>query len=130
MSLDWSDIRTKLKQFACDHPVQFVGLASFAAFGAIPAGAFAVYAVATLIASLVGALILEVVLLAVGIAGLAIVLFCVTCVSGCVVSVFSALYYSYRLASCTVKKARRPWPISNPSDFSQTQTDEPFDKTK
>ena len=127
---DWGDTQKRLSQFACNNPVLFVGLTSFAALGVIPAGAFAVYTVATLVASLVGALILEAVLLAVGIAGLAIVLLFVICISGCVMSVFSALYYSYLLASRTVKKVRRPWPISRPSDSSQTQTDEPVDKTK
>lgn len=125
---DWGDTQKRLSQFARDYPVLFVGLASFAALGVIPAGAFAVYAVATFVASLVGALILEAVLLAVGIIGLAVVLLFVVCVSGCVMSVFSALYYSYQLASHTVKKVRHPWPVSRPSDSSQT--DEPVDKTK
>ncbi len=127
------DLACKMAQMASDRPVQFVALTSFLVLGGVPIAAFLGYAVATLLASVIGVVFLELFLLAIGITGLAIVLSFVVCVSGGLVSVFAALYYSYQFAVGTVKKVRnpRPFPASpTPADVSETQPDESFDKNK
>ncbi len=122
-----------MTEMASDRPIQFVALTSFLVLGVVPIGAFLAYAVATILASVIGVVCFELFLLAIGATGLIVALGVVVCVSGGVVSVFAALYYSYRFAVGTVKIARNPWPLSGsttPADLSETQPDESFDKNK
>ena len=128
--MNWDEFVRKMKQLSSNQPIRFVAITSFLVFGGVPIVTFLVYAIATIIASIIGALFFELLLLAIGITGLGIVLLFVVCISGGVVSVFAALYYSYRFATCTVKRAKNPWRVSRPTDLSETQTDEPFDKNK
>jgi len=127
--MNWKEMKQQICQYGCAHPVKFVGISSFLAMGGVPIVAFLIYAVCSIIASVVGAIVAALFLLAVGITGLAFTLFFVGCATAGVVSMFSAAYFTYRLASCTVKKAPRVWPVSSPT-FTETQTDEPFDKDK
>ena len=100
---------------------------------------FLVYAVATVIASVIGAVVLELILLGVGITGLAFVLFFVTCITTCATAVFAAVYYSYQVANSTWKhtggrafKQSRLWPRSSSSTLPPTEPpiDESLDKDK
>ena len=110
-----------VQQYACGHPVKFVGLATFLALGGVPIATFLVYAVCTIIASVIGAIVAALVLLAVGITVLGFTLVFVGCATAGVVSMFSAVYFGYRFATCTVKKA---WPTSNRQyTFSETETE-------
>lgn len=95
----------KAKLMAREHPIKFVATASFLALGAVPLAAFVAYAVVTLVASIIGAVVFEVVLLGLGIAALAFVLVLVGCLTACIVSSFATLYYAYRVASCTLQRA-------------------------
>lgn len=123
--MSWDDLSTRMGRFAIEHPIQFVAVTSFIALGGIPVATFLVYAIATLIACLVGALMFELFLLALGITGLAFALFFVVCISSGIVSVFMALYYSYQLATGTLKRVKQPWRHSViPSESSDTQSDD------
>ena len=118
-----ADLWSRVATYAKKSPVKFVAAGSFLTLGAIPVLAFVAYSVATLIASIIGAIVIELFLLAVGITGLAFVLFFVTCISVCITSVFSAVYMSYRVASCTLCKTKSlstsVWPFSN-SDLNES----------
>ena len=96
----------KTMVFAIENPVKFVALGSFSVLATVPVLSFAAYGISTLVATIVGALLVEVFLLAVGITGLAFVLFFVTCISMCVTSVFGALYFGYHAASTTLSKTK------------------------
>ena len=90
----------KMMDFAKDHPIKFVSLGSFLALGAVPIAAFLAYVVTTLVASVVGLVVVEVIFVIMGTIGLGSVLCCAGCVSMCVTSCFGALYMTYRAASC------------------------------
>lgn len=125
------DLWSKMMAYARENPVKFVALGSFSVMGAIPVLAFSAYSVATLLASIIGAVVVELFLLAVGITGLTFVLLFVTCISVCVTSLFGALYFTYRAASSTLSKTKgmgfrlsRPpaWPYTA---STTTETAEP-----
>ena len=122
------DFRSRSVDYAYSNPVKFAALCSFCTLGAVPVLAFLVYSVATLIAIVVGALVLELFLLAVGIMGLAFILFFVTCISGCTTSVFAAAYLAYKAANSTFKMSkdtrfRTPvWPFSPNIDATEPES--------
>lgn len=127
------DLVERLTKYAGDNPVKFVALSSFCSLGAIPLLAFVAYGVATVIASLIGAVVMELFLLAVGITGLAFVLFFVTCISVCATSIFGAVYLTYRAAASTLHRgkdfrynfSRTPvWPFSSTTDPNEPQSGE------
>lgn len=128
-----ADFLTKMTDMAKDRPIQFVALTSFLIIGGVPIASFLAYAIATVIASVIGVILFELFLLAVGATGLVVTLSFVACASGAIVSLFAAVYYTYRIAVGTVKKAKRcrtHWPLSGTPDLSETQPDESFDKNK
>lgn len=112
-----NDVWDKLMKYAADNPVKFVALCSFFTLGAVPLMVFLAYAIATLVASLVGAVVVELFLLAVGITGLAIVLFFVTCLSLCATAIFTAAYFIYTTVSGKSRNMRFSymWPLSTSS---------------
>lgn len=130
----------KLVLYAKENPVKFVAVGSFCVLGAIPLLAFLAYGVSTLIATIVGAIIVELFLLAVGITGLAFILFFATCIAVCATSVFAAVYFSYRAASSTLSKTKSrfvstpTWPFTSttaaPNDMSEPQPDQGGDTDK
>ena len=137
--INMGDIKDKMLKYASEHPMKFTALATFTTLGGVPIITFLVYSVATIIASLIGAIILELFLLVVGIAALAFVLVFVSCATVCVTSLAMALYYFLAAASCTwkLRKSRYSWSSPtyrhppDPSRLSeQNDDDEPFDKSK
>lgn len=133
------DIKDKVLKYASEHPMKFTALATFTTLGGVPIITFLAYSVATIIASLIGAIILELFLLVVGIAALAFVLVFVSCATVCVTSLAMALYYVLAAANCTwkLRKSRYSWSSPtyrhppDPSRLSeQNDDDEPFDKSK
>ena len=100
------DLSTRLLQFGRSNPVQFVAVAAFAAMAGIPVAVFLAYAIGTLLASLVGALVLEVVLLFGGIVVLGIALFVVLSLTACITAIFASLYYAYRATAYAVDKGK------------------------
>lgn len=141
--LSMGDLTKKLTRFAISNPIKFMALATFTVLGGVPIAGFMAYAVATIIASLIGAIVLELVLLGIGITALAFILFFVTCITVCVTSVFVSLYYSYQVANNTWSRRPFSWPSrsthtdlqADPSLYTETSTsteqvDESFDKTK
>lgn len=125
------DMWDRMMSCAKENPVKFVALASFCTLGAVPLLAFLAYSVATIVASVVGAVVIELFFLSVGIMGLAFVMFFVTCISVCVTSIFAAAYFTFKAANSTFKKSkeirfRTPvWPFSTPgtAEYSQPQSD-------
>ncbi len=140
--LDWSmkDIWDKLMRYANDNPVKFVAMSSFFTLGAVPLMMFVAYGIATLIASLVGAVVIELFLLAIGITGLVFVLFFIMCLSVCATSIFAAVYFTYKtvLSNFGKNKSTRiipcVWPLSSttdPNECSELQSgDVELDKKK
>ena len=137
------DIKDKMMKYATEHPLKFVALATFTTLGGVPVITFLAYSVATIIASLIGAIILELFLLVVGITALAFILVFVTCATVCVTSIAMAFYYVLVAANCSwkLRKSRQSWssssptyrhpPPPDPSRLSEhNDDDEPFDKSK
>lgn len=126
------DLLEKVKMYASENPVKFAALSSFSTLGAIPLLAFLAYTVATLVASVIGAVVIELFLLAMGIMALAFVLFFVTCISVCVTSVFASVYFSYKAVTSAVFKSRDirfptsawPWPFSSTEHSEPHQSDD------
>ena len=130
-----ASVKERISRFAAQNPIKFVALSTFLVLGGIPIIGFLAYAVATVIASLIGAIILELILLGIGITGLAFVLFFVTCITLCATSIFVSLYYSYQIASKTWSQRALRWPVrsrTNPmtETHSSTEEAEETDKTK
>lgn len=134
-SKDWP---AKLAHFASQHPIKFVAIVSLIATGAVPAVAFLLYAAGTIVCTLIAAVVLDLVLLAFGVFGLALALCFVACITGGVVGIFSALYFGYKATTRSLREAKGRLapstlvPSTNPSSQqpSESQTDEPFDKNK
>lgn len=97
----------RLQQFGRSNPVQFVAVTAFAVMAGIPVATFLAYAIGTLIASLIGALVLEVVLLFGGIMVLGIALFVVVSLTACITAIFASVYYAYRATVYAVDKRKR-----------------------
>lgn len=125
------DLWDKIMRYANTNPVKFVALSCFTTLGAVPLLVFMAYAAATLIASVIGAAVIELFLLAIGITGLAFVFFFITCMSVCTTSVFAAAYFTYKAVTSTFCKSkdlrfRTPvWPFTSstdPSEFSEPQS--------
>ena len=133
---DSDNYREKMLQFASHNPVKFVALVSVAVTGAIPVVCFLLYAVGTVLCTLVAAVVLDIALLSVGVFGLALALCFAGCFAACVAGVFSVVFLGYKtarvgwskprghLVPSTVTATARSSPI--PTD-SQTQ---PIDKNK
>ena len=124
------DFWDKLTRYASDNPVKFVAMGSFFAFGALPLLVFVAYGIATLIASLIGAVVIELFLLAIGITGLAFALFFVTCLSVCATSIFAAAYFMYRIVLTNFGKGRNLrlahlWPSSSSTNCDECSEPQP-----
>lgn len=121
--------------YAQENPVKFAALSSFCTLGTVPLLAFLAYSVATIVASVVGAVVIEFFLLGVGIMGLAFVLFFVTCASVCATSVFTAIYFTHKVVTSTFRKGkdmrvRTPiWPFST-VEYSEAQSDQTSEADK
>ena len=134
------DLKEKLLKYATEHPLKFTALATFTTLGGVPIVTFLSYSVATIIASLIGAILLELFLLVIGLVALAFVLFFVSCVTVCVTAVTIALYYGVTAFHSTLKTGKRQYNWASPTyrhppDPSsrlseQNDDDEPFDKSK
>ena len=123
--------RGNMMSYAGDNPVKFVALSTFTLVGAIPVLAFTAYCVASLVACIIGAVVVEIFLLALGITGLTFVLFFVTCISLCVTSVFGALLFAYQAVSSTMSKTKgmrfrlapgSTWPYSSSNNSANSET--------
>lgn len=135
---DLKDWPARAAHFASQHPIKFVAILSLVATGAVPAVAFLLYAAGTVVCTLIAAVVLDLILLAFGVCGLALAMCFVACVTGGVVGVFSALYFGYKATVKSLREAKGRLapstlvPSSNPSSQQppESQTDEPFDKNK
>lgn len=133
------DLWDRTMAYAKENPVKFAALSSFCTLGAVPLLAFLAYSVATIVASVVGAVVIELFFLSMGIMGLAFVMFFVTCISVCVTSVFAAAYFTFKAANTTFKKSRDMrfrtpvWPFSTTTgtaDQPQSEQTSEADKKK
>lgn len=136
------DIKECVSKFACEHPVKFIAMLTFGTLGAIPITTFLSYSAVTMILSLIGAIMVELFLLVVGVSALVFVLLFVSCTTFCVTGAFAVLYYSFAKVNSTWKSKRSPgsgsslWSSSryhppDPSRLSeQNDDDESFDKSK
>ena len=90
--------------YARANPVKFFSISSFLTLGGIPIFAFLGWALAAVVASIVGAVLLDVFLISLAAVALVSVLCCVTCASLCATSVFGVCYLGVRAVGCAVKK--------------------------
>ena len=108
--------------FAKENPIKFVSLGTFITLGAVPLLAFLGYATAAVVASIIGAVLLDLFLISLAAVGLGLVLCCVTCVSLCTTSVFGAFYLGFRAVKKTAAtgfrlKNKSTWPpTADPND--------------
>ena len=118
-----TNMSERLQQFGRSNPVQFVAVAAFAVMAGIPVATFLAYAIGTLIASLVGALVLEVVLLFGGIMVLGIALFVVVSLTACITAIFASIYYAYKATIYAVDKGKRVRAVQLPTTDITAETD-------
>ena len=129
---NWS---AEVTRFASHHPVKFVAVASLLATGALPILAFLLYALGTVSFTLIAAVVLDLVLLALGACGLALALCFVGCATGSIVGCFSLLYFAYTATVGGLREAKArlaPSTVvpSSSSPPAEAQTDESVDKNK
>ena len=132
------ELKDKTVKFASQQPIKFVALATFVALGGVPIGSFLAYSIVTVIASLIGAVLVELFLLVIGVAALAFVLCFVGCVTACVTMMATALYYGFCAAYCTWTAGKRGssllssryHPARSSDQHGGDDDDETFDKSK
>ena len=113
--MEMDGFKKTLVTYGGENPFKLFALVSFSVLGAIPVLVFSAYVIATLVAILIGAVVVELLLLGAGITCLAFVLFFVTCITLCVTSVFGAVLLSYRVASNTLGSSRLPFRLTRRS---------------
>lgn len=126
------DRLSKVVRFAQQNPIKFVALLSLLVTGALPVGAFLLYATGTVVCTVVAAIVLDLALLAFGVFGLALALCVVGCITGGVAGLFSVVYFSYKAAVGSLNKAKARLTPSTIASSSGTNSegDEIFDKDK
>ena len=112
--------------YAKQNPVKFFTISSFLSLGAIPLLSFLGFALTAVIASFVGAVILDAFLISAAAVGLGFVLCFVGCASLCCTSLFGICYYSFGAVKCTVGKGckltgfrlcqKSTWPLTAKED--------------
>ena len=119
-------------QYALQNPVKFVALATLIVTGAVPLGAFVLYAAGTVVCTAIAAIVLDLALLTFGAFGLALALCFALCISGGVAGLFSVVYFGYRAALGSVNQARARLAPSTVASSSLASEDagEAFDKSK
>ena len=129
------ELKDKIIKFATQQPIKFVCIATFLALGGVPIGVFLSYTVITVIASLIGAVVVELFLLVIGIAALAFVLCFVACMTACVTFAAMALYYGFTAAYSTWTMGKHGSSLLSSRYRSSRSSehnddDETFDKSK
>ena len=121
---DMGDLKDTISKYAVDHPIKFTALLTFMILAGIPTATFLSYSIVTLIVSLIGAILVELFLLVIGLSALVFVLVFVSCATMCVTAVVSAIYYSVVVVSwgklTGVSRTR----------VSERDDDDSFDKSK
>ncbi len=108
--------------FAKENPIKFVSLGTFITLGAVPLLAFLGYVATAVVASVIGAILVDLFLISLAAVGLGLVLCCVTCASLCATSVFGAFYLGFRAVKKTADVGFRlgkksTWPsTADPND--------------
>lgn len=130
--MEFSDRLNQLVQFAKQNPVKFVALSCFVVTGAVPVGAFLLYATGTVVCTVVAAIVLDLALLAVGVFGLATALCFVGCITGGVAALFSLVYLGYKAAVGSLNRAKASLTPSTvtPSPGTNSEGEETLDKNK
>ena len=130
--MEFSDRLNQLIQFAKQNPIKFVALSCFVVTGAVPVGAFLLYATGTVVCTLVAAIVLDLTLLALGVFGLATALCFVGCITGGVAGLFSLVYLGYRAAVGSLNRAKATLTPSTvtPSPGTNSEGEETLDKNK
>ena len=122
---------SKIIHFAQSSPIKFVALLTLLVTGAVPVGAFLLYAAGTIVCTLIAAVVLDLSLLAFGVFVLALALCFAGCITGGVAGLFTVFYFTYRAAVCSLKNARaRLTPSTDTSPSTSSEDDETFDKNK
>lgn len=127
-----SDRLNTLVHFAKQSPIKFVAVSCFVVTGAVPVGAFLLYATGTVVGTLVAAIVLNLALLALGVFGLVLALCFVGCITGGVTGLFSLVYFGYKAAVGSLNKAKASLTPSTvtPSPATNSEGEETFDKSK
>ena len=123
---------SKLIHFAQNSPIKFVALLTLLVTGAVPVGAFLLYAAGTVVCTVLAAVILDLCLLVFGVFGLALALCFAGCISAGVAGLFAMVYFAYTVAGRSLKSARARLTTSNDTSSSGTSSEdeESFDKNK
>ena len=130
-----ADRLSRLIHYAARNPIAAVGLLSLVVTGAIPVGAFLVYAIVAVVCTVVAAIVLDLALLALGVFCLLLALCVAGCISGGVTLAFSGVYVGYRATVGGLNRAKAtltPATVSSDSAPAPTSSDgdEEIDKNK
>lgn len=126
---------SRLIHYAMQNPIASVALLSLVVTGAVPVGAFLIYAVGTIVCTVVAAIVLDLALLGLGVFFLVLALCVVGCISGGAAVAFSGVYVVYRATMGGLSKAKAtlaPATISPDTArrHSNSEGDEECDKNK
>ena len=123
---------SKLIHFAQNSPIKFVALLTLLVTGAVPVGAFLLYAAGTIVCTVIAAVVLDLSLLVFGVFGLALALCFAGCITAGVAGLFAVVYFAYTVAVGSLKSARARLTPSNDTSTPGTSSedDESFDKNK
>lgn len=129
------EFKESIFKYAMEQPIKFTALLTFIVLGGIPVTTFVSYSAVTLVISLVGAVLVELFLLLIGVTALVFVLVFVGCFTVCVTAIVSAIYYGFVATNKTLNwgKASRFYSSRyNPVRLSEHNDDEEesFDKSK
>ena len=128
---DMSDLKDTISKYAVDHPIKFTALLTFLILAGIPVTTFLSYSAVTLIISLVGAILLELFLLVIGLSALIFVLVFVSCATVCVTAIVSAIYYLLVTASTmSWAKLSSSFKIARSRVYERNNDEDSFDKSK
>jgi hypothetical protein len=122
---------SKIILFAQQSPIKFVALVTLLVTGAVPVGAFLLYAAGTVACTIIAAVVLDLSLLVFGVFCLALALCFAGCITGGVAGLFAVVYVAYRAAVESFKGAKaRLTPSTVTSSDTSSEDDATFDKNK
>ena len=107
-SQEWGQ---RVFQYAMTNPLKFVAVATFSLVSIVPVFAFLCFVAGTLVATLIAGVVWEILLLFIGMLGLAGALSVAFCLSTCVTCVAAVLYTVFQAARSSLNMAKTVTPV-------------------
>lgn len=121
-SQEWAQ---RMLQYAMANPLKFIAVATFTLVSIVPVFVFLCFVAGTLVATLIAGLVWELLLLFIGMLGLAGALSVAFCLSTCVTCVAAVIYTMFQAARSSLDMAKNVTPVvfrkrGNPEDSSSS----------